>query len=203
MARRAGGPFPGQLRARHSAPPAAPPALGRRRYLLAWGSEEDFGEVARALEAAGGETAAAGSPSERLLLYEARAGRLWPIGSLRLGWLEEGGSRLPELSCLSLPGDPWHAAGAVTERNVLLLHAGIRRARAAGASEGVLLLGPALLSRLMRAAPLFCLEAGAAAPAGLCRARLTLSPRAEAKGFEVVLSEGRGLERLALFPPEG
>lgn len=178
-------------------PPAVRRALGRRRYLLAWATPERFGEVAGALGEAAGGHGPAGSPTEGLLLYEARAGRLRPVGSLRLDWLERAGRRLPQLSALSLPGDPWHEVGAVTERNVLLLHGGMRRARAAGAEEAVLLLEPALFSRLARAASFLRLEAGAQVPPGLCRARVLLTPRAGAGGFEAVLSEGRGLERLA------
>lgn len=173
--------------------------LGRRRYVVALGARAWLQAAGLEVELAAGQRPDRPPPAERAILLERSKLGLEAVGSLRLDWVAPDKAAGLELSGLSLPGDCWNGAGALTERNVLLLHAGIRRARRGGAGEVFFLSEPALLAALIRSCSLLRLDRSRPAPSGLAWAAATLLPGRRVTGFEAVLLEGAGLERLALF----
>jgi hypothetical protein len=166
--------------------------LGRRRYLVVLAAESCAGQPSASDQGPCHE--------EHVILLTSRPEGILPVGSLCLAARPDEKGLALEASGLVVPGDPWHADGAITERGLLLLHGACRVAKTRQAAELWLLAAPGLLANLISASERVRLVADRPSPDNLLWAVADLQGP-EGRGFDAVLFGGRGLERLARFGP--
>lgn len=177
-------------------------SMGRRRFLVTSGGSPLHRLAGEQVERAAGSSGTGRRADEWAILLETGRGAVRAAGSLRIDWPAGISGGVLELSGLTVPSESWRA-GTLTERRMLLLHAGILRARRAGALALFLLASPELLESLESSSGFFRSARGRPSPPGLCWAVAAPGRPARAGGFEAVLVEGRGLERLARFADVG
>lgn len=203
------GPVPGDAGARARAlelahrllGPSPESRLGRRDYLVALTAEHRYADLAPlSQEAERGATVEALRGTEHILLLQSRKEGFRIVGSARLVEPRSEPTPAVEVSGLAVPDDPWHADGAITERNLLVLHGAIRVAKARDMSDLSLLVAPELLANLIASSSHFRLLADRPADRGTVWASVELNS-CHQQGFDAVLFDGRGLDRLAYFHP--